>query len=336
MIEGESKQELLEKLLEAVGYDVRSVLDEISIDELRLKFVRANEVLQLTDEIPDIDELESTLSVMIESSCNQEDQTSSEEFDSLTTAIKLNDEFIEKNGVEVADLPAAKLVHESHHSVVEKGVKIPTRTVEEAVLVQEFRPSKADSQGGVTNAATANQSFKVSGQSKFSHSRRGFEAARRMEPYMNDTKSEDGGDIQSPSSKINQGLDASTKRYIRGILHRRPSVMVGSTYAYLFVVMLVVLSVIPIGYIVIEGDYFYVAILTPLMLVGAAVVQLTKVRGGACPVCRQAQYAAKHCSKHDRAHHLPLLGYRVPTALHLLRYKWFRCIFCGTSIRVKE
>ena len=55
-----------------------------------------------------------------------------------------------------------------------------------------------------------------------------------------------------------------------------------------------------------------------------------------CPVCGQRQFLPKNTRKNKKAHHFPLLGYIIPTALQALLFKWFRCVHCGTSIRLKE
>jgi hypothetical protein len=33
---------------------------------------------------------------------------------------------------------------------------------------------------------------------------------------------------------------------------------------------------------------------------------------------------------------VPGLGHILPLAAHVLVFRWFRCTFCGTSVRTKE
>jgi hypothetical protein len=55
-----------------------------------------------------------------------------------------------------------------------------------------------------------------------------------------------------------------------------------------------------------------------------------------CRVCGQKCFVPRECLKNKKAHHLPVLGYILPTALHMLVFRWFRCAHCGTPIRLKE
>jgi hypothetical protein len=60
------------------------------------------------------------------------------------------------------------------------------------------------------------------------------------------------------------------------------------------------------------------------------------VGDGRCRICNQLLFVPRRVNKNSKAHHAPLLGYIVPTALHLLVFRWFRCTYCGTAVRVKE
>lgn len=52
-----------------------------------------------------------------------------------------------------------------------------------------------------------------------------------------------------------------------------------------------------------------------------------------CPVCHMRIFRWSHYSRNRAAHYLPLLGYNVATALHLLIFWNFNCPACGTPIR---
>jgi len=57
---------------------------------------------------------------------------------------------------------------------------------------------------------------------------------------------------------------------------------------------------------------------------------------GRCRICGQGQFMPRACRRNAKAHHVPLLGYIIPTALHMLVFRWFRCTYCGTPVRLKE
>lgn len=61
---------------------------------------------------------------------------------------------------------------------------------------------------------------------------------------------------------------------------------------------------------------------------------LTIGRSAICSVCHMPIYRFSHYSHHKQAHHFPLLGYTLPTALHVIFYFWFRCPACGTQLKL--
>ena len=83
------------------------------------------------------------------------------------------------------------------------------------------------------------------------------------------------------------------------------------------------------------GDYK-----TPVM-VGAAILtvlgllQLHYAMRARCRICSCPLFYSKNCLKNRKAHHIPGLGYVMSLALHLLIFGWFRCLYCGTAIRLR-
>jgi hypothetical protein len=58
--------------------------------------------------------------------------------------------------------------------------------------------------------------------------------------------------------------------------------------------------------------------------------------GGSCRICGQKQFLPKVCLKNSKAHHIRGLGHIVPVCIHMLLFKWFRCTYCGTPVRLKK
>lgn len=54
-----------------------------------------------------------------------------------------------------------------------------------------------------------------------------------------------------------------------------------------------------------------------------------------CRVCTNQIFWSKRCFKNQRAHRVPGLGFVASLALHALLFGWFRCMYCGTAIRLK-
>lgn len=54
-----------------------------------------------------------------------------------------------------------------------------------------------------------------------------------------------------------------------------------------------------------------------------------------CRVCTNQFFWSKRCMKNNKAHRIPGLGLVGSAALHALLFGWFRCMYCGTAIRIK-
>lgn len=54
------------------------------------------------------------------------------------------------------------------------------------------------------------------------------------------------------------------------------------------------------------------------------------VRKTKCSVCNMPVLSMSNYPRNKHAHHFPLLGYTIPTALHLFFLLWYRCPACGT------
>ncbi len=66
------------------------------------------------------------------------------------------------------------------------------------------------------------------------------------------------------------------------------------------------------------------------------VAAFAKAQTLSCPLCHGTVLHSKSCHKHRDAHRFPLLGY-VWTAIIDVLCRWsFRCMYCGTSFRLKK
>lgn len=55
-----------------------------------------------------------------------------------------------------------------------------------------------------------------------------------------------------------------------------------------------------------------------------------------CRVCSCQFFRFRRCDKHRLAHRIPIFGYAFGSALHLVLFKWMRCMYCGTAIRLRQ
>lgn len=53
-----------------------------------------------------------------------------------------------------------------------------------------------------------------------------------------------------------------------------------------------------------------------------------------CRVCSCQFFHSRRCVKNAKAHRVPGLGYVASLSLHLLVFRWFRCMYCGTALRL--
>ncbi len=145
----------------------------------------------------------------------------------------------------------------------------------------------------------------------------------------------------SVSEGLNAGLRPDSRRFVRGVLHPYPvSVRVSAFFAVL-VQLFLAANLIGIPWLLIHeflsGEsmlWWVVGLAGGLVL--SALCYLFWGMSARCRVCGQRQFAPKKCLKNKKAHHIPLIGYIFPTALHAMFFKWFYCTYCGTAVRLKK
>ena len=65
-------------------------------------------------------------------------------------------------------------------------------------------------------------------------------------------------------------------------------------------------------------------------------IHFTATNQTRCRVCSCQFYRFRRCDKHRLAHRIPIFGYAFGSALHLVLFKWMRCMYCGTAIRLRQ
>ena len=69
-------------------------------------------------------------------------------------------------------------------------------------------------------------------------------------------------------------------------------------------------------------------------LVALGIVQLILMNRLRCRICTCHLLQSRNTAKNRKAHLIPGLGYTASLALHLLLFQWFRCMYCGTAIKL--
>ena len=64
------------------------------------------------------------------------------------------------------------------------------------------------------------------------------------------------------------------------------------------------------------------------------IAQLVVLGKARCRICSCHLFYSRNCAKNRKAHSIPGLGKTASLALHLLLFQWFRCMYCGTAIKL--
>jgi hypothetical protein len=145
----------------------------------------------------------------------------------------------------------------------------------------------------------------------------------------------------SVSEGLNAGLRPESRRFVRGVLHPHPVGVRVSAFFAVLVQLFLAANFIGVPWLLIHefisGEnmlWWVVGLASGLVL--SALCYLFWGVSARCRVCGQRQFAPKKCVKNKKAHHIPLIGFIFPTALHTMFFKWFYCTYCGTAVRLKK
>ncbi len=312
-------------LLEAVGYTDLDSLKSNKPEVIHAELVKANKMLMIMEQSPSLELVESwcayapTKDEDLGIEDNGVEPTPKFAEYIAPVASPLSEDFVEKQEVELDQLP--------------RVTKFSGAAGEnEALLDSSEKRSLPKSLEKKVQAPVVSKKVEVN-----------IAKVITLDDYRSNgsvltphEKRDDANNVREAKAGTNAGVDPNSEKYIRGVLHNDAQRTYLGAWGYILACLLLVGSIAPIIYIVLQRENYIWGWLTPVILFLALVVYGLVARKSSCPVCRQRQFVPKACRKHVRAHSWPLLGNMLATAWHLVKYKWFRCIFCGTSIRVKE
>jgi len=149
--------------------------------------------------------------------------------------------------------------------------------------------------------------------------------------------------IRTTREKTNRGVNPNSRRYIRGVLHSHPhSMWFGALVTLLTMVVLPVAIVSGLLLLLSDQKPESFGWVPPWLLAFPAALPvlglLFLIWGlkGSCRICGQRLFVPRDCRKNSKAHHVPGLGYIVPVSFQMLIFRWFRCTYCGTPVRLKK
>jgi len=335
------------ELLEAAGFADAESLAKAGVDELAAELERANRILQIAKKAPargnvrkwitsarDMIGGDSSTPTEVTMPVNYEKSPEvGTMLDGAPFAIPLPARVLMVNQLAVADIPPAILLNRYSGDL---EVRIDDR-------VPAGRNGESTSpSGNVRLADNSATRFEID------NSRiRSIDVLAGAKPRTATSKVDAVNDrvalIRAPREETNKGKDPNSRRFIRGVLHSHPvSLSVGAVFTLLLMVFLPV-GIVSAGLLLLSREvpehFWWVPkwlLVFPVALPVLGFCYLIWSLGGTCRICGQRQFVPRACLKNTKAHHIRGLGHIVPVSLHILLFKWFRCTYCGTPVRLKK
>jgi hypothetical protein len=124
----------------------------------------------------------------------------------------------------------------------------------------------------------------------------------------------------------------------RGVVHPDPVLLVVGALISLLWRVTVVAAVLAVPWLFCAvpqpSDYAKEIYLVAAVLAVLGIAQLVVLGKARCRICSCHLFYSRHCAKNRKAHSIPGLGKTASLALHLLLFRWFRCMYCGTAIKL--
>jgi hypothetical protein len=149
--------------------------------------------------------------------------------------------------------------------------------------------------------------------------------------------------LRAALPETNRGVNPESRRYVRGVLHTHPITL---WWGAVFTLMC--------HFLIPSGIFAAIALLAkdqgsslflwvpnwflfiPVSVFVVGLLYLTVSYACSCRICGQKCFVPRNCLKNRKAHHIPLLGHIFAVALHMILFRWFRCTYCGTPVRLKQ
>ena len=124
----------------------------------------------------------------------------------------------------------------------------------------------------------------------------------------------------------------------RGVVYPAPALLVfGAIIALVWrAAMLAAILAVPWLIIMVPRPSVYKTEIWTVIgsLVALGILQLILMNRLRCRICTCHLLQSRNTAKNRKAHLIPGLGYTASLALHLLLFQWFRCMYCGTAIKL--
>ncbi|MES2705443.1 MAG: DUF4332 domain-containing protein [Verrucomicrobiota bacterium] len=147
----------------------------------------------------------------------------------------------------------------------------------------------------------------------------------------------DPADVAKSMERI--GAADSLSRWVqRGVVHPMPGLLIFGAIISLLWRLAMLGGIIALPWFILTSDratdYRHIAGISAIVLAVLGLAQLLVLTRARCRVCSCHLFYSRDCVKNRKAHHIFGVGYVGSLALHLLIFQWFRCMYCGTAIRM--
>ncbi len=336
------------ELLEAAGFGNAETLAKAGPQQLAAELERANRILQIAESSPDetdvrgwIDaareltgaddavEIEVKMPVDYEKAASVVTMLSDSPF-----AIPLPAKLLKEKGLAVADIPPAILLNRYSGDLevrVEDRVPGPRQGGRPAVPESNVRIAESVASKVEIDSARIKSTEALAGPAPRGASTQASEVNDRVAL------------IRAPRVETNKGRDPKSRRYIRGVLHSHPFSLTLGAIVTLVLMVVLPLGIVSSGLLLLSREvpekFGWVPewlLVFPLALPVLGLAYLIWGLTGSCRICGQKLFVPRMCLKNTKAHHVPLLGHIVPLCAQILLFRWFRCTYCGTPVRLKK
>lgn len=254
-------------------------------------------------------------------------------------ALPLPGKLLAAKGVSVHDIPEAVLLTAARGDVsIRVGVTAPEK-------VEESAPVKTPvGTGGYVNSISFSQKKEEVNLSKLRSTAEFLDPDAK--PLIDDQKNraeERMRLMRSALVETNKGIDPSSRRYIRGVLHTHPKHIWWGALLTLICLFFIPTGIMGAFALLLKDQkhpafqwvpHWFLAF--PLGVFVFGLLYLMISYNASCRICGQKCFVPRKCLKNSKAHHIPVLGYVFSCALHILLFRWFRCTYCGTPVRLKQ
>lgn len=254
-------------------------------------------------------------------------------------ALPLPGKLLAAKKVPVHEIPVAVLLTAARGDVsIRLGTKAPEKPVESTIIKNPV------AQGNYVNTISFGVKKEEVNRSRIRSTQEFLDPNAKPETIDHKARAAQRMQIlRAALPETNRGVNPSSRRYIRGVLHSHPNQVWWGALFTLACHFFIPIGIFAAFALLLKDNgsttfqwvpSWFLAFPLGVFVVGALYLLISY--GCSCRICGQKCFVPRNCLKNRKAHHLPVLGNIFAVALHIVLFRWFRCSFCGTPVRLKQ